>query len=130
MHRLTNVAGSSAYVMGGVVSYSNEAKQKLLGVREATLKVYGAVSEQTAAEMVMGVRALFDADIAVSVTGIAGPGGGTPEKPVGLTYIGLVRRDQAPQVQRHVWRGDREAVKSASASSALEWILQVAQDSA
>lgn len=127
MHRLTNIAGSSAYVLGGVVSYSNEAKQKLIGVQEATLKAYGAVSEQTAAEMVVGVRALFDADIAVSVTGIAGPGGGTPDKPVGLTYIGLVWRDQASQVRRHVWSGDREAIKAASSDAALEWILQVAE---
>ena len=128
MHRLTNIAGSSAYVLGGVVSYSNEAKQKLIGVQEATLQAYGAVSPQTATEMVLGVRALFDADIAVSVTGIAGPGGGTPEKPVGLTFIGLVWRDQPAQVQRHVWRGDREAIKMASANAALEWILQVAED--
>ena len=82
MHRLTNIAGSSAYVLGGVVSYSNAAKQKLLGVREATLIAHGAVSEETAAEMVTGVRALFDSDIAVSVTGIAGPGGGTPKNPL------------------------------------------------
>jgi nicotinamide-nucleotide amidase len=130
MHRLTNVAGSSAYVLGGVVSYSNEAKQKLIGVKEATLKAYGAVSEQTATEMVLGVRALFDADIAVSVTGIAGPGGGTPDKPVGLTYIGLVWRDQPPQVRRHIWRGDREAIKSASANAVLEWILQIGEGKA
>ncbi len=127
MHRLTNIAGSSAYVLGGVVSYSNAAKQKLIGVREETLIAYGAVSEQTAAEMVVGVRALFDADAAVSITGIAGPGGGTPEKPVGLTYIGLQVRDQAPLVQRHIWSGDREAVKIASAEAALAWILEAAQ---
>src|SRR5215207_10419508 len=83
-HRLTNIAGSSNYVLGGIVSYSNEAKQKLLGVHEATLIAHGAVSEETAAEMVQGVRAVFDADVAVSITGIAGPGGGTAEKPVGL----------------------------------------------
>jgi PncC family amidohydrolase len=123
-HRLTNIAGSSAYVLGGVVSYSNAAKQKLLGVREATLLAYGAVSEQTAAEMVTGVRVLFDADIAVSITGIAGPGGGTPGKPVGLTYIGLQVRDQSPQVRRHVWQGDRETIKNASAEAALAWILE------
>ena len=129
MHRLTNIAGSSAYVLGGVVSYSNEAKQKLLGVQEATLTAYGAVSDADGSrDGAAGVRALFDADIAVSVTGIAGPGGGTPEKPVGLTYIGLVWRDQPPQVQRHVWRGDREAIKMASANAALEWILQVAEE--
>lgn len=123
-HRLTNIAGSSKYVLGGVVSYSNAAKQKLLGVREATLIAYGAVSEQTAAEMVEGVRAVFDADVAVSITGIAGPGGGTPEKPVGLTYIGLLVRGQQPQVRRHVWQGDREAVKAASANAALAWVVE------
>ncbi len=127
MHRLTNVAGSSAYVLGGIVSYSNEAKQKLLGVREETLITYGAVSEQTAVEMVTGVQGLFDAEIAVSITGIAGPGGGTPDKPVGLTYIGLLRRNSAPQVRRHIWRGDREAVKAASANAVLSWILAVAE---
>lgn len=123
-HRLTNIPGSSKYVLGGIVSYSNAAKQKLLGVREATLIAYGAVSEQTAAEMVEGVRAVFDADVAVSITGIAGPGGGTPEKPVGLTYIGLLVRGQQPQVRRHVWHGDREAVKTASANAALAWVVE------
>lgn len=127
MHRLTNIAGSSSYVLGGVVTYSNAAKQKLVGVKEATLIAYGAVSEQTAAEMAQGARDLFDADIAVSITGIAGPGGGTAEKPVGLTYIGVVRRGEAPLVRRHVWTGDRVAIKEASASAALAWILEVAE---
>ncbi len=127
LHRLTNIAGSSAYVSGGVVTYSNQAKLNLIGVREATLIAHGAVSEQTAAEMVIGVRALFDSDIAVSVTGIAGPGGGTPEKPVGLTYIGLIVRGGDPQVQRFVWSGDREAVKQHSASAALQWMLETMQ---
>lgn len=130
LHRLTNIAGSSAYVLGGVVTYSNQAKQKLVGVREATLMAYGAVSQQTAAEMVEGVRALFDADLAVSITGIAGPGGGTLDKPVGLTYIGLLQRGQRAQVRRHVWQGDREAIKDASASAALEWMLEILADSA
>ncbi len=129
MHRLTNVAGSSAYVLGGVVSYSNAAKQKLLGVREETLIAYGAVSEQTAIEMVEGVQGLFDAEIAVSITGIAGPGGGTPDKPVGLTYMALLRRGGTPTVRRHIWRGDREAIKSASANAVLSWILAVAEES-
>lgn len=123
-HRLTNVAGSSRYVLGGIVSYSNQAKQRLLGVHEATLIAHGAVSEPTAAEMVEGVRAIFDADVAVSITGIAGPGGGTAEKPVGLTYIGLLLRDGIAQVRRHVWQGDREAVKNASAEAALAWIVE------
>jgi PncC family amidohydrolase len=124
-HRLTNIAGSSRYVLGGIVSYSNAAKQKLLGVHEATLIAHGAVSEETAAEMVEGVRAVFDADVAVSITGIAGPGGGSVEKPVGLTYIGLLLRGKEPQVRRHVWQGDREAVKNASANAALAWIVEV-----
>ena len=128
-HRLTNIAGSSNYVLGGIVSYSNQAKQKLLGVHEATLIAHGAVSEETAAEMVQGVRAVFDADVAVSITGIAGPGGGTAEKPVGLTYIGLLLRDHEPQVRRHLWQGDREAVKNASAEAALAWIVEALEPS-
>lgn len=130
MHRLTNIAGSSSYVQGGVVTYSNEAKHKLIDVREETLLTYGAVSEQTAAEMAQGVRALFDTDLAVSITGIAGPGGGTPEKPIGLTYIGLAQRGQAVQVQRHIWSGNREDNKNASAEAALAWVLAVAEQSA
>lgn len=119
LHRLTNVAGSSAYVLGGVVAYSNAIKQSLLRVRHGTLIAYGAVSEQVALEMAQGARALLGVDVAVSVTGIAGPGGGTAEKPVGLTYIALVGPDQLQIVERHVWDGDREANKAASAEAAL-----------
>jgi PncC family amidohydrolase len=119
LHRLTNVAGSSAYVQGGVVAYSNVIKQSVLRVRHGTLIAYGAVSEQVALEMAQGVRALLSIDVAVSVTGIAGPGGGTPEKPVGLTYIALVGPDNLQLVERHVWDGDREANKAASAEAAL-----------
>jgi nicotinamide-nucleotide amidase len=123
MHRLTNIPGSSAYVVGGVVAYSNAIKQSLLNVKQGTLIAYGAVSEQTAAEMALGARALLKADIAVSVTGIAGPDGGTAEKPVGLTYIGVSAGDDILTVQRHIWSGDREAVKAASADAALQLIL-------
>ncbi|MBC7814223.1 MAG: nicotinamide-nucleotide amidohydrolase family protein, partial [Burkholderiales bacterium] len=91
-HRLTNISGSSAYVIGGVVSYSNEAKETLLRVKHETLLAHGAVSEETATEMALGALAQFDTDFAVSITGIAGPGGGTEQKPVGLTYIGLGRK--------------------------------------
>src|SRR5262245_47051728 len=83
LHRLTNVAGSSSYVMGGVVSYSNEAKMKLLGVKPDILNQYGAVSEQVAVQMAQGARHALGTDIALSVTGIAGPSGGTETKPVG-----------------------------------------------
>jgi nicotinamide-nucleotide amidase len=125
MHRLTNVSGSSDYVLGGVVSYSNAAKQTLLKVREDTLVAYGAVSKEVAKQMAAGALLLFDADIAVSITGISGPTGGTATKPVGLTYIGLVKRDSQPIVQRYIWHGDREANKAASADAALKLILDL-----
>jgi len=125
LHRLTNIAGSSAYVIGGVVAYSNEVKQHILNVHEETLIAYGAVSVETAAEMAQGALAMFGTDIAVSITGIAGPGGGTPEKPVGLTYIGMAKRGQASTVQRHVWNGNREENKAASAEAALRWLVDV-----
>src|SRR5690554_4951640 len=86
LHRLTNISGSSSYIAGGVVTYSYEAKQRLLGVKPETLNAHGAVSEETAIEMVEGALRLFDADVGVSITGIAGPTGGLPHKPVGLTY--------------------------------------------
>jgi PncC family amidohydrolase len=119
LHRLTNVSGSSAYVMGGFVTYSNDAKMKFAHVNEQTLVDFGAVSEQTAGEMARGTRAAFDTDVAVSVTGIAGPGGGTETKPVGLTYIGLCTAD-AEHVIRRVWSGNREANKAQSAEAALQ----------
>ena len=118
-HRLTDIPGSSDYVLGGVVAYSNQVKQWLLRVHPGTVIAHGAVSEETAQEMAVGARSLFGADVAVSVTGIAGPGGGTAEKPVGLTYIGLAVPDNILIVQRHVWKGDREAIKNASAQAAL-----------
>jgi nicotinamide-nucleotide amidase len=123
LHRLTNIAGSSAYVVGGIVAYSNTIKQNLLHVKQGTLLAYGAVSEQTAQEMALGARQVLKTDLAVSVTGIAGPGGGTAEKPVGLTYIGLAGPDELLLVQRHLWDGDREAVKNASADAALRLVL-------
>jgi PncC family amidohydrolase len=123
LHRLTNIPGSSAYVLGGVVAYSNAVKQSVLKVRQGTLIAYGAVSEPTAIEMAQGARALTGADVAVSITGIAGPGGGTPEKPVGLVYIALAGPDGLQTVQRHQWDGDREAIKDASATAALQLIL-------
>lgn len=123
-HRLTNIAGSSGYLLGGVVSYSNEAKIRLLGVPTAILEQHGAVSEVTARAMADGARALFDADVAISVTGIAGPGGGTPTKPVGLTYIGVALRGRETHVARYVWDGDRETNKAHSADAALGMALE------
>jgi PncC family amidohydrolase len=123
MHRLTNIPGSSDYVMGGVVAYSNAVKQALLKVEVAALATYGAVSEVVAAQMATGARTLLGVDVAVSLTGIAGPGGGTPEKPVGLVYIGVAGPGEEVVVQRHVWSGDREAIKAASAEAALALVL-------
>ncbi len=121
---LTDVAGSSAYVEGGLVTYSNEAKIKMLGVRETTLVEVGAVSAATAGEMACGVREVFDTDYALSVTGIAGPGGGTEEKPLGLTYIGLAGREGLITVERHIWDGDRIANKTLSVDAALRLLLK------
>jgi len=120
-HRLTNVSGSSAYFLGGIVSYSNEAKEQLLGVGHSTLETHGAVSEATAIEMARGARRAFSADIAVSVTGIAGPGGGTPEKPVGLVWIGLSARE-GERTQQFIWDQDREGNKAESAEAALRMV--------
>ena len=124
LHRLTNVAGSSAYVEGGIVAYSNQIKQSVLNVKQGTLIAHGAVSAQAAQEMAQGARALLKTDLAVSVTGIAGPGGGTDEKPVGLTYIALAGPDNFMKVQHHIWDGDRLAIKTASAEAALQMILE------
>lgn len=122
-HRLTNIAGSSAYVLGGVVAYANEIKMALLGVQESTLIAHGAVSAETADEMARGALARFGADVAVSITGIAGPGGGSPEKPVGLTYIAAATRAGLFRVERHLWQGERIAVKEQSADAALRLMM-------
>ena len=118
-HRLTDVPGSSDYFTGGVVAYSYDAKERVLGVRHDTLYDHGAVSEQTALEMARGARRLFATDVALSVTGIAGPGGGMPDKPVGLVYISLSTWD-LEVCHRFVWNGDRQANKADSAQAALE----------
>ncbi|MFB0536709.1 MAG: CinA family protein [Anaerolineae bacterium] len=117
-HRLTNVPGSSAYFIGGAVSYANEAKERMLGVSHQTLQEHGAVSEATAREMSRRVRRLLQTDVAMAVTGIAGPSGGTPEKPVGLTYIALATED-LERCERYLWQGDRWANKEQSAEAAL-----------
>jgi PncC family amidohydrolase len=117
-HLITNVPGSSAYFLGGVVAYSNEAKERLLGVRHETLMEEGAVSAAVALEMARGARALFGADLALSTTGIAGPGGGTPQKPVGLVYIALVAPDRE-LCERQIWGGERLENKRRSAEQAL-----------
>ncbi len=119
MHRLTNIPGSSAYFPGGVVSYANTAKQRFVGVQAETLAAYGAVSSQTALEMARGVRSAFAVDFGLSVTGVAGPGGGTAEKPVGLVYIALCTPHGEWVIEQR-WSADREGNKQLSAEAALQ----------
>ena len=126
-HRITNVPGSSAYFLGGVVSYADRVKEDCLGVRHQTLLSHGAVSEETAREMARAARQRVGADVALSVTGIAGPGGGTPDKPVGLVYIALSAAD-AELCERHVWHGDRLSNKDQSVEAVLRLLLTYLQD--
>lgn len=121
-HRITNVSGSSEYFPGGVVAYSYEAKASLLGVSWDTLNAQGAVSAETVLEMARGARKLFNADIAISVSGIAGPGGGTPEKPVGTTWFGL-STNHGDWTRHFLWNGDREQNKHYSSDAALQFII-------
>jgi PncC family amidohydrolase len=122
-HLITNVAGSSAYYLGGVTAYSNQAKVRLLGVRKETLEQHGAVSEETVLEMARGVRKAMGADIGISVSGIAGPTGGTPDKPVGTVWIGLSSARDV-YARHFLWSGDRLAVKEQSAQAALKMVVE------
>jgi PncC family amidohydrolase len=125
-HVLTEIAGSSGYYLGGLVPYADEAKVRLLGVPRDVLLAHGAVSAQVARAMAVGARERLGAALGVGVTGIAGPGGGTDEKPVGLTYV-AVADGTAVEVRRFHWPGDRAANKWASAEAALELLLERTQ---
>ena len=120
-HRLTNISGSSDYFQGGVVTYSNQAKMDLLRVPADTLEQQGAVSSESAAAMALGVRELFHADFGLAVTGIAGPTGGTPTKPVGLVFMGLADKNGVETCEHH-FPGDRDMVKTLTAENALDWL--------
>ena len=122
---VTDLSGSSAWFDAGVVSYSNAAKEALLGVRRETLERTGAVSEETALEMVSGALDRFSAGVAVAVTGIAGPTGGTPEKPVGTVWIGWKRRGAEAGARLFHFGGDREAVRRQTVAAALSGIHQM-----
>jgi len=126
-HALTETPGSSAWYVGGAITYSNEAKIAILGVHAATIDEYGAVSAQCAREMAEGVRRLYGSQLALSVTGIAGPGGGSLEKPVGLVYIGFSHyglfSQAAVRAERYIWGRDRSGNKLESARAALEIAL-------
>lgn len=125
--RIVSVAGSSDYFLGGIVAYSNEAKRRLLGVSAAVLATRGAVSAECAALMAEGARHAFGADIGVSTTGIAGPGGATARKPVGLVYIALATAAGA-EAHEHHFAGDRAAIIAAATDEALSLLVRGAQD--
>lgn len=121
-HRLTNLAGSSTFYMGSVTAYAYEAKVRLLGVQWKTLEEYGAVSEQVVIEMARGVRRALAADVGLSVSGIAGPGGGTEDKPVGLSCFGIsIPEDE--RAWQFIWHGDRLHNKEKSAEQALQLLV-------
>ena len=121
---ITDVAGSSTWFDRGFVTYSNAAKTEMLGVRPETLATLGAVSEATAREMAAGALARSGADIAVAVTGVAGPAGGTPEKPVGLVCFAWAIRDSALESRTERFPGDRAAVRAATVERALEGTIE------
>jgi len=126
-HRLTNVSGSSSYFIASIVAYAYEAKEGLLGVPHDLLLSEGAISEAVVLAMARGVRQTLQVDISLAVTGIAGPGGATPNKPVGLTYIALVAPG-VERVQRHVWSGDRISNKEQSAEAALRLLMDYLEE--
>lgn len=121
--RLINYPGISSVFLEGIISYSNEAKMKRLGVKSDTLEKYGAVSKETAKEMAEGLVAYANTDIGISVTGIAGPGGGTIEKPVGLVYVGLCIKGRVA-VKRFDFTGSRTDVRENTVESALSWLIE------
>ncbi len=116
---LVNVSGASTVLKSSLVTYAEEAKTELLGVQESTLKNYGVVSEETAYEMAKGAAEFAKADVALSVTGIAGPGGGTPEKPVGMVCIGCYVKEKVA-VRTYLFKGDRLQIREQSVQQALE----------
>ena len=124
----TDLAGSSEWFESAAVTYSNRAKQALLGVSAATLEKHGAVSRECALEMVVGVLARFEASVAVAVTGIAGPTGGTPDKPVGTVWIAWQRRGGAALAEVFRFGGDRDAVRRQTVAAALDGVRKILTD--
>ena len=121
---ITSVAGSSEVFLGGIISYAKEVKRDVLGVSQDTLDTVGAVSSETAAQMAEGVRRLTKADVAIAVTGIAGPGGGSAEKPVGLVWFGLAT-DSGVRTEKAIFPGDRAQVRAATVTHALGMLTTV-----
>ena len=125
-HRITDVPGSSDYFQGGIIAYSYDAKERLLSVHHDTLYEHGAVSAETALEMARGARKALDADLAISISGIAGPGGGLPNKPVGTTWFGLVAPDGEWTFLRQ-FEGDRLRNKALASEAALQLLMDYLQ---
>ena len=125
-YSITDIPGASDVFLGSAVTYSNESKENILGVKHQTLLQYGAVSEETAREMVLGSIEVFQSDIAVSVTGIAGPGGATPDQPVGLVYIAVA---DGPRVivTKNIFKGDRQSVRQQTAEEAIGLLKDLAE---
>lgn len=126
---LTDIAGSSDVVERGLVTYSNDAKSELLAVPPALIAAHGAVSGEVAAAMAAGALARAPVDLAVAITGIAGPGGGSPAKPVGLVWFGIAATSGTPETASHIFPGDRAAVRLAATRRALELLLAAAKSS-
>ena len=127
--RITDIAGSSDYMRGGVVSYANEVKEALLGVESDALAQHGAVSDVVARQMARGVRERLGTDVGISITGVAGPGGGTSDKPVGLVWIGLSDA-QGAHAERFHWQGSRAENRALSVEAALKMLVGWAQQQA
>ncbi len=122
-HLITEIPGSSAYFRGGLVTYDDAVKTALVDVPETVLEAHGAVSAQVAVAMAEGARRRLGVDVAIAVTGIAGPDGGTETKPVGLTYVAIADAD-GDDVRRHLWSADRSGNKRASAAAALSLVIE------
>ncbi|MCD5383991.1 nicotinamide-nucleotide amidohydrolase family protein [candidate division WOR-3 bacterium] len=127
MNRITDLPGSSSYFLGGVVAYSDELKKRILGVTEESLKRYGAVSRECAEEMADGVRRLTSADIGAATTGIAGPTGGTEEKPIGLVYT-AVSYNKETICEKSLFKGDRLTIKKAAVEKLLDMVFKMSND--
>ena len=122
---LTAVPGASAVLERGFITYSNQAKQEMVGVTENTLAAFGAVSQQTAEEMAKGGCQIARTDLSISLTGIAGPSGGSAEKPVGLVWISAFRKDGIQQTERHLFTGDRKQIRMLACTHAISLLLRL-----
>jgi PncC family amidohydrolase len=127
--RITDVPGSSEYFIGGVVAYSNEIKKLVCGVKEETLKKFGAVSKETVLGMASGIKQHYKADIGLAVSGIAGPAGGTPKKPVGLIYLGIATKRIA-NFEERIFSGNRRMIKEQAAMAALDLLRRTLETNA